>query len=119
MIIKLDDLTSVLRLLQDESVRHTNYSKKRGDLPKGIVMLKNGGDVEGEEKIDREYNSFLRPGIVMRNSFALKLTRLDMLYSYFRIAYRHLMRGKSYTLINVMDSLLDHCLPAHHPICQF
>lgn len=44
---------------------------------------------------------FLRPGIFLRNKFSLKINSIDMVFSYFKIAYRHLMNSKAFALINV------------------
>lgn len=44
---------------------------------------------------------FFRPGIILRNQFSLGISSLDMVFSYFRIAYRHLTNSKVFSLINV------------------
>lgn len=44
---------------------------------------------------------FIRPGIYLRNKFSLKVNSVDMISNYFKIAYRHLMKSKAFSLINV------------------
>ena len=44
---------------------------------------------------------FFRPGIFLRNKISLDIISLDMVSSYFKIAYRHLMNSKAFSLINV------------------
>ncbi len=45
---------------------------------------------------------FFRPGIILRNTFSFQLAKVDMLLSYFKIANRHFVKGKSFALINVL-----------------
>lgn len=44
---------------------------------------------------------FFRPGILLRNKFSMELHRIHMAKSHFKIAYRQMMKNKSFTLINV------------------
>lgn len=45
---------------------------------------------------------FLRPGIILRNRIGVDLHGIDMLWIYFRIACRHLLKSKAYSFINVV-----------------
>lgn len=45
---------------------------------------------------------FFRPGILLRNKFSFELNQAYMIQSYFKIAYRHLVKSKFFTLINVI-----------------
>ena len=44
---------------------------------------------------------FFRPGIFLRNKFSLSTNSVDMIFNYFKIAYRHLVNSKAFSLINV------------------
>jgi putative ABC transport system permease protein len=44
---------------------------------------------------------FFRPGIFLRNKFSLNTNSVDMIFNYFKIAYRHLVNSKAFSLINV------------------
>jgi putative ABC transport system permease protein len=45
---------------------------------------------------------FFRPGIVLRNRFSLELNQAYMFRNYLKIAYRHLMKSKTFSLINIV-----------------
>jgi putative ABC transport system permease protein len=45
---------------------------------------------------------FFRPGIILRNKVSFGPGRIDILWTYFKVSYRHLLKSKSYSLINVM-----------------
>ncbi|HMG91087.1 MAG TPA: ABC transporter permease, partial [Chryseolinea sp.] len=45
---------------------------------------------------------FFRPGIILRNKFSYDLNRVDILWIYFKVACRQLLKSKSYSFINVM-----------------
>src|SRR5688572_1002668 len=44
---------------------------------------------------------FFRPGIFLRNKFSLNTNSIDIIFNYFKIAYRHLVNTKAFSLINV------------------
>ena len=44
---------------------------------------------------------FFRPGILLRKNFALQIMPLYMLVNYFKIAFRVMLRHKSFSLINI------------------
>jgi putative ABC transport system permease protein len=44
---------------------------------------------------------FFRLGILLRNKFSWNTNPSDMIFNYFKIAHRHLMNSKAYSLINV------------------
>lgn len=45
---------------------------------------------------------FFRPGILFRNKFSSNSSSVDRMHSYFKIAYRHMMHSKVFSLINVL-----------------
>ncbi len=44
---------------------------------------------------------FFRPGIVLRNKVSFELNQLYMIRNYFTIAYRHLIKSKTFSFINI------------------
>jgi putative ABC transport system permease protein len=44
---------------------------------------------------------FFRPGIFLRHKFSLNTNSIDIIFNYFKIAYRHLVNSKAFSLINV------------------
>lgn len=44
---------------------------------------------------------FVRPGIILRHKPSYPFAQRDMLQSYLKISYRHLMKNKSFSLINI------------------
>src|SRR4051812_7529310 len=44
---------------------------------------------------------FFRPGIFLRNEFSLNTNSADMMFNYFKIASRHIIKSKAFSLINV------------------
>ena len=59
----------------------------------------------GEKKARRNFIwntlKFLRPDIILRNKFSLQLINTIMLRSYFKIAYRNILKNKGYSFINI------------------
>jgi putative ABC transport system permease protein len=49
---------------------------------------------------------FFRPGILLRNKPSIRLTSLDMLSNYFKVAFRVMLRNKSYSFINLFSLAL-------------
>lgn len=49
---------------------------------------------------------FFRPGILLRNKPSIRLTTLDMLANYFKVAFRVMLRNKSYSFINLFSLAL-------------
>lgn len=49
---------------------------------------------------------FFRPGILLRNKPSIRLTTLDMLSNYFKVALRVMLRNKSYSFINLFSLAL-------------
>jgi putative ABC transport system permease protein len=45
---------------------------------------------------------FFRPGIIFRNKISMDLNQADVLWIYFKVACRHLLKSKSYSFINVI-----------------
>src|SRR5688572_2419164 len=60
----------------------------------------------GEKKERRKFiiNAvrFFRPGIFLRSKCSLNANSVDMIFNYFKIAYRHLVNSKAFSLINVI-----------------
>lgn len=79
------------------------YEEIEGDL---IYKFNQDVKAVGEKRAKRKllWNTirFFRPGIILRNRFSPPFTQLSMLFSYFKIAYRHLMHSKVFSVINVM-----------------
>lgn len=44
---------------------------------------------------------FIRPGIILRNKFSIRLINLIMLSNYFTIAWRNLLKNKAFSIINI------------------
>src|SRR5687767_11943408 len=44
---------------------------------------------------------FARPGIILRHTFSYSFIHTNMFQSYLKISYRHLMKSKSFSFINV------------------
>src|SRR5258706_7089268 len=44
---------------------------------------------------------FIRPGIILRNKFSIRLINLIMLSNYFTIAWRNLLKNKAFSAINI------------------
>src|SRR5688572_5473321 len=44
---------------------------------------------------------FIRPGIILRNRFSIELNFYTMFQSYFKFAFRHLMKSKTFSLLNI------------------
>jgi ABC-type antimicrobial peptide transport system permease subunit len=49
---------------------------------------------------------FFRPGILLRNKPSIRLTSLAMLSNYFKVAFRVMLRNKSYSFINLFSLAL-------------
>src|SRR5882672_4335371 len=49
---------------------------------------------------------FLRPGIVLRNTFSAELSELSMFQNYFKIVIRNLLKRKLYSFINIVGLAL-------------
>jgi putative ABC transport system permease protein len=49
---------------------------------------------------------FFRPGILLRNKPSIRLTSLDMLSNYFKVAVRVMLRNKGYSFINLFSLAL-------------
>lgn len=78
------------------------YEEIEGDL---IQKFNRERKIFSERKAKRRllWNTlrFFRPGIILRNKFSFELNQLYMIQSYFKTAWRHLVRSKFLTLINV------------------
>jgi len=78
----------------------------------GDLVQKFERDVKsfGESKAKRRllWNTirFFRPEILLRNKFSIHTNHTDMLSNYFKVAYRVLLRNKSYSFINLLSLAL-------------
>ena len=79
------------------------YEEIEGDL---IQKFNREVRVMGERKAKRRlmWNAirFLRPGILLRNKFSLESNFIAMIFNYFKMAGRHLMRDKAFSIINIL-----------------
>src|SRR5690349_20549176 len=64
----------------------------------------------GEKKARRRFTwnamRYFRPGIILRNKFTVKLNTIDLLSSYFKIGFRHVIRSKVLSAINIFGLAL-------------
>src|SRR4051812_9068819 len=78
------------------------YEEIEGDLTqrfqRDVRMI---GEGKAKRKFLWNVLCFFRPAILLRNKFSVELNQFSMLQSYFKIAVRHLMKGKSFSVINV------------------
>ncbi len=78
------------------------YEGIEGDL---LEKFENDVKIVGEKKAKRRlaFNvvRFFRPGIILRNRFALNFVGTIMWKSYFKISVRSLLKSKGYSFINI------------------
>lgn len=79
------------------------YEQIEGDL---IELYNYDVEMVGKRKANRRFIlsciRFCRPGILLRNNFSSGTHSSYRMLNYFKIAYRHLMHSKIFTLINVL-----------------
>ena len=79
------------------------YEQIEGDL---IELYNHEVKMEGKRKAKLHLMlsciRFFRPGILLRNKFSASINSWDLILNYFKIAYRHLMHSKAFSLINVL-----------------
>lgn len=68
--------------------------------------LKKFSPVKSKRRLLWNALRFFRPGILLRNKPSVRLTSLDMLSNYFKVAFRVLLRNKSYSFINLFSLAL-------------
>ncbi len=79
------------------------YEEIEGDLIQKFNRdLKNLGGRRSKQKLFWNAIRFLRPGIVLRNKFSFELIQLHMIWTYFKLAARSLVRYKMFSTINVL-----------------
>ena len=94
-------LRSALRLLKWFCPDHL-YEEIEGDLIQKFHRdVKGFDEASAKRRLVWNVIRFFRPGIVMRNRFSFELNQGYMLQSYFKFAYRHLMKSKVFSLLNV------------------
>jgi putative ABC transport system permease protein len=78
------------------------YEAIEGDL---VEAFRNDVTSMGITKARRRFAirvlRFFRPGIIFRNRFSFRPINMIMLESYFKIAYRNLLKHKGYSFINI------------------
>lgn len=63
--------------------------------------VKRDGERKAAGKLYFNVIRFLRPGIILRRKFSVEVNALYMIRNYFTIAYRHLLRSRVFSLINI------------------
>jgi putative ABC transport system permease protein len=83
------------------------YEEIEGDLIQKFNRdLKKHGTKLANRKLLWNTLRFFRPGILLRNKPSIRLTSLDMLSNYFKVAVRVMLRNKSYSFINLFSLAL-------------
>ena len=78
------------------------YEEIEGDLIQQFYRdSRKFGTKKAERRLVWKTIRFLRPGILFRNKFSVEIHLIHMLHSYFKIAYRHLMKSKTFSIINI------------------
>src|SRR6478609_4641387 len=78
------------------------YEEIEGDLIQKFNRdVKAFGATKAKRRLIWNVVRFFRPGIVLRNKFSFELNQLHMVRNYFTIAYRHLIKNKTFSLINI------------------
>jgi putative ABC transport system permease protein len=78
------------------------YEEIEGDLTQKFNRdVKTFGGKRAKRRLLWNVIRFFRLGILLRNKFSVELNQGYMLQNYFRIAYRHLVRSKVFSFINV------------------
>ena len=78
------------------------YEEIGGDLIQKFERdVKAFGQRKAKRRLAWNVVRFFRPGIVMRNKFSFELNQLYMVRNYFTIAYRHLIKSKTFSFINI------------------
>jgi putative ABC transport system permease protein len=60
------------------------------------------GEHKAKRRLIRNAIRYFRPGIVLRNKFSMELNQIYMIQYYLVIAYRRLLKSKSFSLINIL-----------------
>src|SRR5689334_14590363 len=78
------------------------YEGIEGDL---LESFRDDAKTSGEKIARRRFVvnvfRFFRPSIILRNKFSIELISLIMLTNYLTIAYRNLLKSKSFSAINI------------------
>jgi putative ABC transport system permease protein len=79
------------------------YESIEGDLMEQFEEdVKLVGEKKGKRRFVWNVIKFFRPGILFRNRFSFGLNQGYMIQNHFKTAYRHLMKSRTFSLINVM-----------------
>ena len=79
------------------------YEEIEGDLIQKFNRdVTKFGERKAKTKLVWNTIRFIRPGILMRNTFSIELNQLRMLQNYFKIAYRHLAKSRTFSFINIL-----------------
>jgi putative ABC transport system permease protein len=78
------------------------YEEIEGDLierfGKHVAVY---GQNRAKLKLLLESLQYIRPGITLRNKFTIELNQIDMVRSYFLLAFRLMLKHKAFSLINI------------------
>jgi putative ABC transport system permease protein len=74
-----------------------------GDLLQKLARdIRTHGEKRAKRRLAWNVVRYFRPGIVLRNKFSMELNQAYMLRNYFKVGFRHLMRSKVFSIINVL-----------------
>ena len=78
------------------------YETIEGDLVEQFELdVVEVGFTRARSRFLRNVLKFVRPGIIFRHKLSYPFAQRDMLQSYLKISYRHLIKNKSFSLINI------------------
>ncbi len=91
-----------LRLLKWFCPAHL-YEEIEGDLIQRFERdAREVGELNAKRRFIWNTLRFFRPGILLRNKFSFEFNQFYMIRTYFVMAYRQIMRGKVFSIINVL-----------------
>lgn len=97
---------AALRMLSWFCPEHL-YEEIEGDLIQRFNRdLKKFSEGQSRRRFYWNTIRFFRPGILLRNKPSVRLTSFDMLSNYFKVAFRVMLRNKSYSFINLFSLAL-------------
>lgn len=79
------------------------YEEIEGDLIQKFNRdVKTFGEKRAKRRLIWNAVRFFRFGIVMRNKFSIELNQMDMIKSYLTVLFRHVVKKKFYSAINIL-----------------
>src|SRR5688572_21947630 len=86
------------------------YEEIEGDLLEHYARdVRKLGERKAKSRFVRKVFTFVRPGIILRNTFAIRLTRGYMIGNYVKVMMRNLLRHKAYSAIHVFGLTTGIC----------